>query len=128
LATASRDRQIWVHDIASERNDPINYLTHSENVTSIKWRPKRSNQITACSTGFDAHLYVWDLMRPYVPYASFNSLTGKVQNFMWRNSPKIVIASTREQIFNIVTSLKSVFTLFKTFFLYKQNHKLFIII
>ena len=74
--------------LASEKLSPVNTLTHSESVTSIKWRPKRPNQITACSTGFDAHLYVWDLMRPYVPYASFDQLTNKVQNFLWRNSPQ----------------------------------------
>ncbi len=63
-------------------NSAIYTLTHSESVASIKWRPKRRMQITAFSvtTGFAAHLYVWDLMRPYVPYASFDSVTYKVQS------------------------------------------------
>ncbi len=59
---------------------PMFSLTHSETVQSIKWRPKRKTQITACSTQLDAHLYVWDFKRPYVPYASFDFLTNKVKS------------------------------------------------
>ena len=40
-------------------------------------------------------------MRPYVPYASFDQLTNKVHNFLWRNSPKVIIASTREYLYNM---------------------------
>ena len=74
-------------------------------------------QIGACLGGFDPHLYVWDLMRPYVPYASFDSIPNKVQSnffyfifrknyiqieikskdFSWRNDPKCLIVSTRVQ-------------------------------
>ena len=116
-------QQVW--DLSSDRPSQIHTLTHSESVSSIKWRPKRRTQITACSiiTGLDPHLYVWDLMRPYVPYASFDSQTNKVQSmrcvfsspflhlgkailtcrslsdFVWRNSPNFIIASTTKQNF-----------------------------
>ena len=43
-------------------------------------------------------------MRPYVPFASFDSLTNKVQGFAWR-SPKILIASSRQNLYN--TSISS---------------------
>jgi WD40 repeat protein len=112
LATASRDRQICIFDVNSDQNNAVETLTHSESVTSIKWRPNRARQITACSTGVFAHLYVWDLNRPYVPYASFDLLTNKVQNFMWRNTPKVIIASTREHIYNVVIDLIFFYLLF----------------
>lgn len=125
LASASFDRQISVLNIdeqeekkskeekrikeekksKEDKHLPTHYetlatLTHSESVTSIKWRPNRPRQITACSSnGFDAHLYVWDLIRPYVPYYSFDKLLNKVQNFMWKaNSPNTLIAATRDTI------------------------------
>jgi hypothetical protein len=40
-------------------------------------------------------------MRPYVPYASFDQVTNKVTNFLWRNSPKVLVASTKETIHNL---------------------------
>ena len=71
LASASYDKQISVLDISDkilkEDKHTPRTLTHSESVISIKWRLKRPKQITACSSnGFDSHLYVWDLVRPYV--------------------------------------------------------------
>jgi WD40 repeat protein len=86
IATGSLDKAIKVWDlspIVSERPSslsPLYMLSHSEQVSSIKWRPNRKTQITACSTATDAHLYVWDFKRPYVPYASFDSLTNKVKS------------------------------------------------
>ena len=112
LATGSKKAQICVYDLraASEKTpliNPINTLTHSESVTSLKWRPNRSSQITACGNGFGAHLSVWDLTRPYVPYAQFeltqsDSQTSFVHSFMWR-SAKVLVASTTTKncIFNI---------------------------
>jgi hypothetical protein len=70
--------KVW--DLSLDKLNAIHTVTHSENVASIKWRPKRRTQITACSNSFDAHLYVWDLKRPYVPYASFDMVTNKVQS------------------------------------------------
>ena len=83
LATASHDSQICVWDLSQENHkSAIHTLKHPESVASIKWRPKHRTQIAACSLTavFDPHLYVWDLKRPCVPYASFDSLTNKVQS------------------------------------------------
>lgn len=103
---------------------PMFSLTHSETVQSIKWRPKRKSQVTACSSQYDAHLYVWDFKRPYVPYLSFDFLTNKVKSeqlvlyfwiwlwiyfwlifcrkdFMWRNTPNHLIASTKQMLYNV---------------------------
>lgn len=71
--------KVW--DTSNSSPSNIYTLTHSESVSSIKWRPKRKFQIAAaCSSGLETRLYVWDLMRPYVPYASFDSLTSKLQS------------------------------------------------
>jgi len=64
----------------NERQNPIITLIHSESVASIKWRPKCRTQIAACSNNLISHLYVWDLNRPYVPYASFDSQLNKVKS------------------------------------------------
>jgi WD40 repeat protein len=84
IATASLDKAIKVWDLSpsfsNERPSALFTLNHSEPVSIVKWRPNRKMQITACSTATDAHLYVWDFKRPYVPYASFDSLTNKVKS------------------------------------------------
>jgi WD40 repeat protein len=123
LATAAINKQICVYDLdkvlstasgqdfkardkapsaaSSQEIRAIHTLTHSESVTSIQWRPNKPLQLTACSSGIDAHLYVWDLNRPYVPYASFDNLTNKAQDFMWKaNDPKILIASTEKSLWH----------------------------
>ena len=95
-----RKINVWDLSIVNEKPTPMYSLTHSETVSSIKWRPQRKTQITACSQQLDAQLYVWDFKRPYVPYASFDMLTNKVKNFLWRNNPNTLIASTRQLLYN----------------------------
>ncbi|CAF0779751.1 unnamed protein product [Brachionus calyciflorus] len=98
LAVARVDRQISVLDTSTDKLNTIYSITNSESLANIKWRPNRKMQIGACMSGANHyHLYVWDLNRPYVPYASFDSIINKAENFMWRNSPNCIIASTRAQ-------------------------------
>ena len=63
--------KIW--DLNTTPLTPKYTLMHSDSIATIKWRPKRHTQIAACThTVAHAHLYIWDLVRPYVPYASFD--------------------------------------------------------
>ena len=94
LATASKDKYIYVCYVffilslflnywinfkiwdlsSSSPTPPSKYsLTHSDSISTIKWRPKRHTQIATCTTALGkSQLYIWDLCRPYVPYASFD--------------------------------------------------------
>lgn len=94
---------------------------HPDTVSNIKWRPRHPTQITACSAGIDARLCVWDLDRPFVPYATFDTVSNKYHSsliwillceknnilsdkfvkidFIWR-SPDVLVTATRERLFN----------------------------
>jgi WD repeat-containing protein 24 len=85
IATGSINGKIFIWDTGNDKKGKnsntvtcIHSVTHPESVFSLKWRPTKEMEITACST--DAHLYVWDLNRPFVPYCSFDLLTNKVKS------------------------------------------------
>lgn len=40
-------------------------------VGRVKWRPQRKNHIGSTSLVVDASVCVWDVRRPYVPFAAF---------------------------------------------------------
>ena len=69
--------QIWDHSLGK--------LLHSvptiASVARIKWRPERKYHIASCSLVIDFSINVWDVRRPYIPFASFeehkNVATGK---------------------------------------------------
>lgn len=70
-------------DISNDKVNVRYYLTNPESISNIKWRPNRRMQIGACMSGTNYHLkylYVWDLTRPYVPYASFDSVINKANS------------------------------------------------
>ena len=44
-------------------------------VARIRWRPQRRHFIASCSFVVDFSVSVWDINRPYVPFASFDRHT-----------------------------------------------------
>lgn len=40
-------------------------------VGRIKWRPQRKNHIGSTALVFDTSVCVWDVRRPFVPFAAF---------------------------------------------------------
>ena len=71
--------QVWdMHYGESERgNMPpcLHSITNIAPVARIKWRPHRKNHISSCSLHIDFSINVWDVGRPYIPFAAFDSHT-----------------------------------------------------
>ena len=40
-------------------------------VARIRWRPQRKYHIASCSLLVDSSINIWDIRRPYIPFASF---------------------------------------------------------
>lgn len=49
----------------------LHVITNIASVGFIRWRPNRKNHISSCSLLLDHSVNVWDLGRPYIPFASF---------------------------------------------------------
>lgn len=82
LATGGRDRTIKIWDHTQGK------LLHSvptiASVARIKWRPERKFHIASCSLVIDFSVNVWDVRRPYIPFASFEEHKNVATGIVWR--------------------------------------------
>jgi len=85
VASAGRDKMIKVWDVHG-RTSLVNTIQTIAAVARIKWRPQRKFQIASCSLLVDFDIHVWDIRRPYIPYASFCEHKDVVTGIHWRQS------------------------------------------
>ncbi|RUS90721.1 hypothetical protein EGW08_001525, partial [Elysia chlorotica] len=89
LATTGRDAMIKVWDmvrVPSSSQPPCLYnITNIESVARIKWRPNRKHHISSCSMNVDHCVNVWDVNRPYIPFAAFDGHKQSVTSIIWRD-------------------------------------------
>ena len=100
LATAGRDKCIKVWDITSCSNlkqpEQRNTIYAMEAVNKVHWRPQISQQIASISLMSDFAIQVWDLQRPYVPFASFTEHTDIPTSFLWRGEPNTLLSAGKD--------------------------------
>lgn len=98
LATASRDKTIKVWDLTTKPS--CDYTIHNlVSVGRIKWRPNRKYQIASCSLVVDYSINVWDIRRPYIPFAMFKEHTNSTLAIIWRGDPQSLLSTSRVRIF-----------------------------
>ncbi|GFR73772.1 WD repeat-containing protein 24-like [Elysia marginata] len=89
LATTGRDATIKVWDmvrVSSSSQPPcLHSITNIESVARIKWRPNRKHHISSCSMNVDRCVNVWDVNRPYIPFAAFDGHKQSVTSIVWRD-------------------------------------------
>ncbi|KAI1304163.1 GATOR complex protein WDR24 [Halotydeus destructor] len=95
LATAGRDKSIKVWDVSSKINCEYQVNTIAS-VARIKWRPNRKFYIASSSLVMDFSLNVWDIRRPYIPYAVFTSHKNVTTGFAWRSDPRTIISAGKD--------------------------------
>lgn len=82
LATGSRDKQIKVWNMGVKPS--LEYTIHTIAVVGrVKWRPEMTHHIASCALVVDYSIYIWDVRRPFIPFASFNEHTSKNFGFFW---------------------------------------------
>ncbi|PNF34616.1 WD repeat-containing protein 24 [Cryptotermes secundus] len=95
LATASRDKTIKVWDLAGKPS--LEYTIHTiASVGHIKWRPQRKYHIASCALVVDCSINVWDVRRPYIPFAAFNEHKDVATGVAWRGDPHVFLSTSRD--------------------------------
>lgn len=95
LATGSRDKQIKVWNV--ELRSTLEYVIHTIAVVGrIKWRPERMYHIASCALVVDYSIYVWDVRRPYIPYASFNEHSNVTTGIAWKADPHVLLSTSKD--------------------------------
>lgn len=92
LATGSRDKQIKVWNM--EQRSSLEYTIHTIAVVGrVKWRPERTYQIASCAMVVDYSIYIWDVRRPFIPYASFNEHSNVTTGIAWKADPHVLLST-----------------------------------
>ncbi|CAH8478583.1 unnamed protein product [Heterobilharzia americana] len=91
LATAgARDHLIKVWNLSSSSGQGsvtcpnVIYTVRTTNVNRVRWRPTFMTQlVSSCNLTIDLSVHVWDLQRPFIPYASFEEHKDLVTCISW---------------------------------------------
>ncbi|KAH9519102.1 WD repeat-containing protein 24 [Bulinus truncatus] len=99
LATAGRDKTIKIWDMSKlEKPHPglLHVITNIASVGYIRWRPNRKNHISSCSLLVDHSVNVWDIGRPYIPFASFEGHSDVATCIEWRDDSHTFLSCGRD--------------------------------
>ncbi|XP_019871139.2 GATOR complex protein WDR24 isoform X2 [Aethina tumida] len=96
LATASRDKTIKVWDLQTSK-PTLEYTIHTiAAIGHVKWRPQRKYHIASCALVIDCSINIWDVRRPYIPFASFNEHRDIASGVAWKGDPHVFLSSGRD--------------------------------
>ncbi|XP_051878317.1 GATOR complex protein WDR24 isoform X1 [Pristis pectinata] len=85
LATGGRDKMVKVWDMTTNRAKEIYCVQTIASVARVKWRPEVKYHLATCSMMVDHNIYVWDIRRPYIPFAMFEEHKDVTTGIMWRH-------------------------------------------
>lgn len=89
------------------------YTIHTiASVGRIKWRPQRKYHIASCALVVDCSINVWDIRRPYIPFASFNEHKDVPTGVAWRGNPQTFLSTSRVILLFVLYSIYNVIKLF----------------
>lgn len=76
----------------------LEYTIHTIAVVGrVKWRPERQHHIASCSLVVDYSIYIWDVRRPFIPYASFNEHTNVTTGIAFKgNDPHVLMSASKD--------------------------------
>lgn len=96
LATGSRDKLIKVWSMTSQKPS-LEYTIHTIAVVGrVRWRPERKFHIASCSLVVDYSIYIWDVRRPFIPYASFNEHTNVTTDICFKGIPEVLLSTSKD--------------------------------
>lgn len=96
LATGSRDKLIKVWNMSSAK-PTLEYTIHTIAVVGrVCWRPERKYHIASCSLVVDYSIYIWDVRRPFIPYASFNEHTNVTTDICFKGVPEVLLSTSKD--------------------------------
>jgi WD40 repeat protein len=93
IMSAGRDKMIKVHDIQLGKLREVYTVPALFSVVRAKWRLGHKYHVTSCSLFLDNVVAVWDVRRPYIPFASFTEHSDDVTDFLWLNENVLISCS-----------------------------------
>lgn len=51
--------------------------------------------IASCALVIDSSIHIWDVRRPYIPYASFNDHKDITTGIAWRGNPDVLLSTSK---------------------------------
>lgn len=85
--------QVW----DMESKPTLQFTIHtSTSIGHIKWRPGRRFHIASCALVVDCNVNVWDIRRPYIPFAAFDQHKDVATGVAWRGSPHVFLSTSRD--------------------------------
>jgi len=97
LSTGGRDTSIKIWD-TQLKTHPINIIQTIAPVACIKWRPNYKNHIASCALILDNSVTIWDIRRPYVPFATFEEHTDVTTGIVWQKDPDVIISCSKDKL------------------------------
>jgi len=96
LATGGRDKTIKVWDTSKggTRHEAEYTIQTMGTVRRVKWRPQRKDYL-AHSALADSSINVWDVKRPYVPFALFEH-KDVATDIAWLGDPHRMVATSKD--------------------------------
>ncbi|XP_077978398.1 GATOR2 complex protein WDR24-like isoform X2 [Glandiceps talaboti] len=96
LATAGRDKTIKIWTDLALKPTLQNTVQTIASVARIKWRPQRRYHIASCSLLVDHSVNIWDIRRPYIPFATFEEHKDVATGIVWRHDPHIFLSGSKD--------------------------------
>ncbi|XP_028823018.1 GATOR2 complex protein WDR24 isoform X2 [Denticeps clupeoides] len=98
LATGGRDKMVKVWDMTTNRAKEIYCVQTIASVARVKWRPERKWHLATCSMMVDHNIYVWDIRRPYIPFATFEEHKDVTTGIVWRHQhdPQVLLSGSKD--------------------------------
>ncbi|KAJ3608346.1 hypothetical protein NHX12_025394 [Muraenolepis orangiensis] len=98
LATGGRDKMVKVWDMTTNRAKEIHCVQTIASVARVKWRPERKWHLATCSMMVDHNIYVWDVRRPFIPFATFEEHKDVTTGVVWRHQhdPYFLLSGSKD--------------------------------
>uniref|UniRef100_A0A671REB3 GATOR2 complex protein WDR24 n=1 Tax=Sinocyclocheilus anshuiensis TaxID=1608454 RepID=A0A671REB3_9TELE len=98
LATGGRDKMVKVWDMSTNRVKEIYCVQTIASVARVKWRPERRYHLATCSMMVDHNIYVWDVRRPFIPFATFEEHKDVTTGIVWRHQhdPYFLLSGSKD--------------------------------
>ncbi|XP_038076230.1 GATOR complex protein WDR24-like [Patiria miniata] len=87
IATCGRDKliKVWRLDSSDNGMTVENTVYCIASVARVKWRPEKKYYIASCSQVVDQTVCIWDIRRPYMPFAVFEEHKDMATGVVWRD-------------------------------------------
>lgn len=88
--------KVW--DMTTNRAKEIYCVQTIASVARVKWRPERKFHLATCSMMVDHNIYVWDVRRPFIPFATFEEHKDVTTGIVWRHQhePHFLLSGSKD--------------------------------